>query len=180
MTAVFLLTVAALKIRVWCLTIPVPGVAPIIVAALPIANDLKADVLIEYLDKVVNGLIDHNINIISYAPDGTQTERNVQDLFVKRAPEKIEHLIPDPRGKGPPLRIKTAVVRGHSICMIQDSKNALKMFRNNLFSGARLLALGSYTAIYSRIREMAFADGSPLFYREVEKLDRQDDNAATR
>ncbi|KAF7349574.1 hypothetical protein MSAN_01682700 [Mycena sanguinolenta] len=27
---------------------------------------------------------------------------------------------------------------------------------------------------------MAFADGSPLFHRDVEKLDRQDDNAATR
>ncbi|KAJ7814859.1 hypothetical protein B0H13DRAFT_2242659 [Mycena leptocephala] len=163
----------ATKIRVWCLTIPVPSVAPIIVAALPIANDLKADILIKYLDKVVNGLIDHNINIISYASDGTQTERNVQDLFVKRAPEKIEHLIPDPRGKCPPLRIKIAVVRGHSICLIQDSKHAPKTFRNNLFSG-------SYTAIYSRIREMAFADGSPLFHRDVEKLDRQDDNAATR
>jgi hypothetical protein len=62
--------------------------------------------------------------------------------------------------------------------MIQDSKHPLKTFRNNLFSGARLLVLGSYTAIYSRIREMAFADGSPLFHRDVEKMDRQDDNAA--
>ncbi|KAJ6600651.1 hypothetical protein B0H10DRAFT_2230917 [Mycena sp. CBHHK59/15] len=61
-----------------------------------------------------------------------------------------------------------------------DSKHALKTFRNNLFSGAKLLPLGSYTAIYARIREMAFEDGSPLFHRDVEKLDRQDDNAATR
>ncbi|KAJ7909891.1 hypothetical protein B0H13DRAFT_1616161 [Mycena leptocephala] len=167
-------------IRLWCLTIPVPGVTPIIVAALPIANDLKANVLLQYLNQVVNGLIDHNINIISYACDGTQTERTVQDMFVEQASEKIEHLIKDPRGKGKPLHIKIAVIRNHSICMIQDSKHALKTFRNNLFSGARLLVLGSYTAIYSRIREMAFADGSPLFHRDVEKMDRQDDNAATR
>ncbi|KAJ6607189.1 hypothetical protein B0H10DRAFT_2228110 [Mycena sp. CBHHK59/15] len=170
----------ATKIRLWCLTIPVPGVTPIIVAALPIPNDLTAEVLLTYLDKVVNGLIDHNINIILYACDGTQIERTVQEMFVKQAPDKHDHIINDPRGKGPPLRIKIAIVRGHSICMIQDAKHALKTFRNNLFSGARLLALGSYTAIYSRIREMAFADGSPLFHRDVEKLDRQDDNAATR
>ncbi|KAJ6538761.1 hypothetical protein B0H10DRAFT_2245563 [Mycena sp. CBHHK59/15] len=170
----------ATKIRLWCLTIPVPGVAPIIVAALPIPNDLRAEVLLTYLDKVVNGLIDQNINIISYACDGTQIERTVQEMFVKQASEKREHLINDPRGKGPPLRITIAVVRGHKICMIQDAKHTLKTFRNNLFSGARLLALGSYTAIYSRIWEMAFADGSPLFHRDIEKLDRQDDNAATR
>ncbi|KAF8207331.1 hypothetical protein K438DRAFT_1962263 [Mycena galopus ATCC 62051] len=167
-------------IRLWCLTIPVPGVTPIIIAALPIANDLKADILLKYLIQVINGLIDHNINVISYACDGTQTERSVQDMFVNQATQKIEHLIEDPHGKGPPLRIRIAVYRNHSICMIQDSKHALKTFRNNLFSGARLLVLGSYTAIYSRIREMAFADGSPLFRRDVEKMDRQDDNAATR
>ncbi|KAJ7844580.1 hypothetical protein B0H14DRAFT_2192547, partial [Mycena olivaceomarginata] len=57
-------------IRLWCLTIPVPGVTPIIVAALPIANDLKADVLLKYLIQVIDGLIDHNINVISYACDG--------------------------------------------------------------------------------------------------------------
>ncbi|KAJ6620818.1 hypothetical protein B0H10DRAFT_2432733 [Mycena sp. CBHHK59/15] len=170
----------ATKIRLWCLTIPVPGVTPIIVAALPIANDLKADVLLKYLDQVVNGLLDHGINIISYACDGTQIERTVQDLFVKQATEHVTHIIKDPHGKRTDLCIIIAVVRGHSICMIQDSKHALKTFRNNLFSGARLLALGSYTAIYSRIREMAFADGAPLFHRDVEKLDRQDDNAATR
>ncbi|KAJ6615027.1 hypothetical protein B0H10DRAFT_2220789 [Mycena sp. CBHHK59/15] len=170
----------ATKIRLWCLTIPVPGVTPVIVAALPIPNDLKADVLLAHLLKVVNGLIDQNINIISYACDGTQIERTVQDLFIQQAAEKIEHVINDPPGKGPPLHIKIAVVRGRSICMLQDSKHALKTFRNNLFSGARLLALGSYTGLYARIREMAFEDGSPLFHRDVEKLDRQDDNATAR
>ncbi|KAJ7034214.1 hypothetical protein C8F04DRAFT_1350091 [Mycena alexandri] len=170
----------ATKLRLWCLTVPMPGVAPIIVAAIPIANDLKADVLLKYLIQVVNGLIDHGTKIISYACDGTQMERSVQDMFVRWADARIEHVIEDPHGKGSPIRIVTAVVRKQVICMIQDSKHALKTFRNNLFSGARLLALGSYTAIYSRIREMAFADGSPLFHRDVEKLDRQDDNAATR
>jgi hypothetical protein len=64
--------------------------------------------------------------------------------------------------------------------MIQDSKHALKTFRNNLFSGARLLTFGNYTAIFQRIRDMAFETGSPLYRRDVDKLDRQDDNAASR
>lgn len=64
--------------------------------------------------------------------------------------------------------------------MIQDSKHALKTFRNNLFSGARLLALGNFTAIYNHIHEIAMEDGTPLYKCDVEKLDRQDDNAAAR
>jgi hypothetical protein len=126
-----------------------------------ISNDLKADVLLTHLKTVVDGLLDLDINIVSYACDGTQTERTVQDNFVKHAPEKHKHLIQDPHGKGPPIRISITVIRGRSICMIQDSKHALKTFCNNLFSGARLLCLGSYTAIYAHIREMVFADGSP-------------------
>ncbi|KAJ7292486.1 hypothetical protein C8J57DRAFT_1456964 [Mycena rebaudengoi] len=160
----------ATKIRLWCITVPVDGVTPIIVAALPILGDMKSDQLLIWLKKVVNGLLDHKI----------KSERNVQDDFVKQAEEKIEHLIKDPSGKGPDIRIRIAVIRGQPICMIQDSKHALKTFRNNLFSGARLVTLGSYTAIYAHIRQMAFEDGSPLFHRDVEKLDRQDDNAATR
>jgi hypothetical protein len=34
--------------------------------------------------------------------------------------------------------------------------------------------------MFSQVREMAFAEHSPLYHRDVEKLDRQDDNAATR
>ncbi|OBZ69091.1 hypothetical protein A0H81_10762 [Grifola frondosa] len=64
--------------------------------------------------------------------------------------------------------------------MIQDSKHGLKTFRNNLFSGAHLLVLGNYIAIYLFARDLAFQPDSPLFNRDVEKVDRQDDNAATR
>ena len=66
--------------------------------------------------------------------------------------------------------------------MVQDSKHALKTLQNNLFSRARLLVLGNYTAMYSQVRDIAFSDqpDSPLYHRDVEKMDRQDDNAATR
>ena len=54
--------------------------------------------------------------------------------------------------------------------------------RNNLFSGARALVLGSHLAMYSYARDLAFTeiDGHPLYHRDVHKMDRQDDNAATR
>lgn len=72
------------------------------------------------------------------------------------------------------------VINGQPVCMLQDSKHALKTMRNNLFSGARLLVFGNYTATYSRIREIALEEDFPLYIRDVVKLDRQDDNAATR
>jgi len=64
--------------------------------------------------------------------------------------------------------------------MIQDSKHGLRTFRNNLFSGARLLTLGNFTAIYRQIEELAYKAGTPLYRWDVHKLDRQDDNAVAR
>lgn len=159
---------------------PLPNVTPLIVAAIPIANDLDADTLFGYLQKVLDGLIARGIQVISYACDGTEVERSVQRLLVERAERRIEHIIKNPRSGAPDTKVTIAVYHGQPMCMIQDSKHALKTFRNNLFSGARLLTLGNYTAMYRHIRELAEKDGSPLYRRDVEKLDRQDDNAASR
>jgi hypothetical protein len=163
----------------WCLTVPAPKVAPIIVAAIPIGNDLDAETLYRYLENVLNGLLDRGIQVISYACDGTEVERSVQHLLVENA-KWIKHVIKNPRDGGPNTTITIVKYRGQAMCMIQDSKHALKTFRNNLFSGVCLLTLGNFTAIYNRIQEIAMEDGTPLFKRDVEKLDRQDDNAATR
>ena len=51
-------------------------------AAIPIANDLGANVLLELLEKVINGLIDCGMQVISYACNGTEVERSVQRLFI--------------------------------------------------------------------------------------------------
>lgn len=66
------------KVRVWCLTVPAPKVSPIIVAALPIGNSMDAPTLLVLLMKVIDGLLDHGISIVSYACDGTVLERTVQ------------------------------------------------------------------------------------------------------
>ncbi|KAJ7892256.1 hypothetical protein B0H14DRAFT_2335412 [Mycena olivaceomarginata] len=49
--------------------------------------------------------------------------------------------------------------------MIQDSKHAFKTFRNNLFTGAKVFAMGNFTAIFCRIYEMAMAPDFWLFFR---------------
>jgi hypothetical protein len=152
---------------------------PLIVAALPIPNNLDAQTLLLYLEKILHGLLKHKVPVISYACDGTEIERSIQRLLVAKATKKIKHVIKGPH-PGADVDISIAIIQGQPICMIQDSKHALKTFRNNLFSGARLLTIGNYTAIFQHIRDMAFESGSPLYHRDVEKLDRQDDNAATR
>jgi hypothetical protein len=157
-----------------------PKVAPIIVSALPIPNNLSAEKLVVYTQQILHGLLDRHIKVVSYACDGTETERAVQRLLVEKADSKVSFKVKNPRSGCPDTEVEVACIRGNPVVMIQDSKHGLKTFRNNLFSGARLLTLGNYTAIYQRIREMAFEEGSPLYHRDVEKLDRQDDNAAAR
>ena len=63
--------------------------------------------------------------------------------------------------------------------MLQDSKHVLKTFCNNLFSGAHLLHFRNYAAFYQQVCDMAFEEGTPLYHRDVKKLDWQDDNAAS-
>ncbi|KAF9646256.1 hypothetical protein BDM02DRAFT_3147722 [Thelephora ganbajun] len=64
--------------------------------------------------------------------------------------------------------------------MVQDSKHALKTGRNQLLSSAHLGILGNYPLFYTQVRHLATSKTGPLYNRDVEKLDRQDDNAATR
>ncbi len=78
------------------------------------------------------------------------------------------------------IKFKIPLFNGKPTVFVQDSKHSLKTFRNNLFSGARLLVLGDSVAFYEMVQEMGFDTNSPIFHRDVEKLDRQDDCAASR
>jgi len=124
---------------------------PIIVTAIPISNDLDSNALILYLEKILYGLLDHKVQVISYACDGMEVKRSVQKLLIAKAEEKIEHTIRNPHLNSLDTTISIAVVWGEPICMLQDSKHALKTFHNNLFSGAQLLNFGNYTAIFQHI-----------------------------
>lgn len=70
------------------------------------------------------------------------------------------------------------IFNGQPVVMIQDVKHAAKTAQHNATTGAKLLNIGSYVAMYSQIRRAAFVHDGPLFQRDVEKVDRQDDNAA--
>ena len=151
-----------------------------IVAAEAIPNDLASSELYSKSLAVIEGLTSHGVNVVSYACDGTQVERNVQDLLISRAVRTISYRVPDPEDV---VHTISLPIFGESpLVMVQDSKHALKTMRNNLPSGARALVLGNHLAMYSYARDLAFTEtsGHPLYHRDVEKMDRQDDNAATR
>lgn len=156
------------------------GIAPIILAVLPISDSESSSDLLPHLTKILHGLIKQKVQIVSYSCDGTELERKVQRLILNEAGTQIKYRIKNPRKGMPDTNIIIPVINGQPVCLIQDSKHALKTLRNNLFSGARLLTLGNYTMLYATIRDLAFSAGSPLYRRDVEKLDRQDDNAASR
>ncbi|KAJ7865909.1 hypothetical protein B0H14DRAFT_3595961 [Mycena olivaceomarginata] len=84
------------KVRLWCLTIPLPGITPLIVAAIPIHDHMSADELLPPLEKILYGLLNRNIRIISYACDGTETERLLQRTLVGKAEKVITHKIRSP------------------------------------------------------------------------------------
>lgn len=165
------------------MSVPCSRITPIIVAAMPIVEKNSAEQLFSMLKLILDGLIDRGIHVVSYASDGTDVERQVSEMLFTLGerrgytiPNQLSHL-----GEEDDTFIEYAVYRGKPICVIQDSKHGLKTMRNNLFSGARLLVLGNHVAAYRRIRDMANASDSPLPERDVnEKLDRQDDAAASR
>lgn len=140
---------------------------------------MDAPTLLILLKKVLDGLIDRGIRVISYACDGTGVERAVQRLFLDGTSKK-QYKIENPRSGCSPTISEFGIYRGQVITMIQDSKHALKTMRNNLFSGARLLTFGNFVFLYRHIVHIAEGPGTPLFNRDVTKIDRQDDNAAVR
>ncbi|KAL7281612.1 hypothetical protein ACG7TL_004929 [Trametes sanguinea] len=156
-----------------------PKVPPLNVAAKAIPSNLTAEDLYTMLITIIRGLIQAGVNVSSYSADGTETERSVQKMLMDRSDIVREYTIDHPAtGEAIPVRI--AFISGWPIAIVQDSKHGAKTFRNNMCSGARTLPLGNYILVFSQLHEVAFSPGSPLYHRDVEKLDRQDDNAATR
>lgn len=147
-----------------------------------ISNNESAADLFPHLWRIVSGLLQRDIQVTSYAADGSGVERGVQRMLEANATTTITHHIKHPgtSASDHDILINIPFFGKYPIANLQDSKHLLKTFRNNLFSGARLLTFPNSVAMFSQVREIAFSDGSPLFHRDVEKLDRQDDNAATR
>ncbi|THH18184.1 hypothetical protein EW146_g2755 [Bondarzewia mesenterica] len=169
------------KVRVMCLQVPMPNIPTLVIAALAITDDMSADNLLPYLQSILNGLLRHQIQVISYAADGTGTERALQRKITETATSFHSYIIhhPEDYRHNIDLCIPRFRMQQQPIAMVQDPLHLRKTVRNNSYSGARLLTLGNYPVLYSHFRDIAAANNGTLYNRDVEKVDRQDDNAAT-
>ncbi|OCB87010.1 hypothetical protein A7U60_g5901 [Sanghuangporus baumii] len=66
------------------------------------------------------------------------------------------------------------------MALMQDSLHARKTGRNNIVSGTKTMVLGNFCVLYKHLRDMAFDSDSPLYHRDVERMDKQDDRAVAR
>jgi hypothetical protein len=157
-----------------------PGIPPLILAAKAIPNSLTAQRLLPLSLDLIQGLIRKKIKVVSYACDGTETERSAQKLMVQKASLRYTYRIKHPIFGSDDIVITFAMIDSQLVVMIQDSNHGLKTSRNNLHTGAKVLTLGNHVAMYLYNRMAAFENGCPLYHRDVKKTDRQDDNAAIR
>ncbi|KAF8193695.1 hypothetical protein BJ912DRAFT_848156 [Pholiota molesta] len=171
------------KLRLWTLSIPLPRVPPLILAAAPISSKMRASELADMDISLLQLLLapPFNFRIISLGSDGATVEREARrELERKKFVYYIHHIIPHPDPSRSPLKIEILRKGDHAMAIIQDSKHARKTIRNGMFTGAKCLTLGRYTVHYEQVRNLAFKENSPLYSRDVDKLDRQDDRAAAR
>jgi hypothetical protein len=158
-------------------------VPPLIIAAKSNTEKRNAQEHFEDLKLVLHLLFKNNIPIISYATDGTEVERQVQALLMANEPLFRTFHIPDPSGRGNDLDLDIPIgsFEGNPIVIAQDTKHFGKTLRNNVYSGARGLVMGNQVVCYEDVRPLGFGpDKPPMYPRDIERSDRQDDNAALR
>ncbi|TBU21591.1 hypothetical protein BD311DRAFT_743520 [Dichomitus squalens] len=170
----------ATKLRLWCLQPALPKVPPLILAAMAIPNSLSVLDLFVHLMAILHGLIDAGIKVVSYSCDGTETERAVQRCLIDSADRVITYQVEHPFPSQPNIVVRIPIVHGQPVVVVQDSKHAAKTIRNNAYTGTKVLVLRNHCVLYEDIHHLAFLADSPLYHHDVEKVDRQDDNAATR
>jgi hypothetical protein len=176
----------ATKLRLWVVSMPMPGMAPIIVAAQANPEKRSAAEHFEDLMLVLHLLRHQHIRVVSYSCDGTQVERDVQAMLMRNEPLYHSFVIPHPNGSSDDLEVPIGSAGGQPIVVVQDSKHFAKTARNNLFSGAHVNTMGNFTALYEDCRPLAGfgqdidSRDYPCYPRDIEKTDKQDDNAAQR
>ena len=158
-----------------------PDIPTIIAASMPISNKINTDKLFGFLKLLLDGLLAKGLNIIAYAVDGSTVERGVQYMLDHSCKTRKTLTIVHPKSGQPNISIAIPLYgpQEQAIALLQDSQHGLKTLRNASFSGARLLVLGNYVVLYYHFRRIS-TEGGPLFQRDVEKVDRQDDSAAIR
>ena len=119
----------------------------IIVTMKCVPESVNVEELAEWSDEILVGLIKAGIKVFSYVCDGILVERKAKTILIEKymgtkAVFPIVHL-----SKGF-VDIKIIYIYGQPVVMIQDSKHALKTYRNNITSGARLLVFGNFVTSF--------------------------------
>ncbi|KAI0696274.1 hypothetical protein BC835DRAFT_878998 [Cytidiella melzeri] len=168
------------KLRLYAVGVPLHKVPPMIVAAVARKGSDNADALHALHLEILRLLHSVEIYPISMSADGTEVERSLQSRINDSAVQVVEYEIPNSLAA---CRITLRLHfqdQDHPFVTLQDSNHARKTGRNQLFTGARLLVMGRCAMFYSQLRDCVIGVVSPLFHRDVEKVDRQDDRAAAR
>lgn len=161
-----------------------PGIPTIIAAAMAISSKLNAEQLFDYLKAILDGISKFSTKgskVVAYAADGSAVERSVQSLLDLSCKTRRILNIKHPRTGRPTI---TFVIPFYGdteqpIAILQDSQHGLKTFRNAGYSGARMLILGNFVVQYHQFLRI-WTEGGPIFERDVQRVDRQDDSAAIR
>ena len=162
--------------------IPLPKIPPILIAAVARGSSENAEGLYEMHVRLADLLHQQNIHPVTLASDGTEVERQTQDLITDAASGYVEYIIPTKSlGSSGNVLLRVNLYHGlYPFITVQDSKHALKTSRNQLLTGARILIMGFFPTFFAQLRELAINAAGPLFARDVDRLDRQDDRAAAR
>lgn len=166
----------ATKLRLWTMSIPLPRMPPLILAAMPISSKNSAIELAKMEEKLLRLLLLSGdiFNIISLGSDGTSVECEARCELVRSGFAKpVKYQIPHPASDSgcPPIVIELLKIGERTMSSIQDSKHLRKTTRNNLFTGAKALILGRHFICFQQIWEITSLPNSPIYAQDVKKLD---------
>lgn len=136
--------------------------------------------LARYTTEIITGLLEKGVWPVSYACDGTEKERATQRKLQVQAHSTDIRRIGAPSADVDDITINIPLFEGKPMALVQDSLHARKTWRNNIHSGTKTMVLGDFPILYKHLRDLAFNTDSPLYRRDVEKTDKQDDRAAAR
>ncbi|KAH9935430.1 uncharacterized protein B0H18DRAFT_1082220 [Fomitopsis serialis] len=170
------------KLRLYVLTIPLHKVPPIIIAAITRGSRDDAESLTKMHLEVVQLLNNAKIYPVSFASDGSDVERSLQRNILNTAERYIPYVIEHSTGI-PACRVELQLhlfADNHPATTSQDPEHARKTTRNQCLTGSHILAAGNHPLYFAQVRDFAIQPHTPLFRRNVEKVDKQDDRAAAR
>lgn len=124
------------QLRLWSLQILIPKISAMILAALGITDSMMAEQLFSYLWTLVKGLINRGIHIAGYAADGSNIERNIQQMLETKATSCQQTRILHPIGSSrEDIIIDIGFIEQYPFAVIQDTKHLAKTCRNNVTTG---------------------------------------------